>query len=135
MPTHDVTITAGATLEAWADPARPAATQGPSDPGAPSRLNPTDFATHKRWVGTNNSPITLAARLRDGTVAPLDSALGGDLFVWWLVEFPAGGVTGITLTASQSSEATLTPVRTGHYLIGCRRPNNGACLLHLDVDD
>ncbi len=132
MPDFTLRIASGATLELWKDPARPAGTQGGSDPGAPSRLNPLPDAPHRRWVGTIGSPIVVRATV-NGVEAPLDTALGGRLFKAWWVE-QAGPADGPTGTAGKSSEQTFTPLVDGHYTLGVERDQGGAIFVHVDVE-
>jgi len=126
MADFDLTVASGATLQQWLDPER-------TSDGMPSRLNPQQGYPHKRWVGTVGQPITVNARLRAGTLAPLDAALGGLLFVAWMAEYP-GALPGIVGTTGQSSVQTFTPPAPGHYLLGMRRPQHGICLIHIDAE-
>jgi hypothetical protein len=116
---------AGAVLTDWEDPALP---------GAPSRLNARPGRAHKRWVVALGSLVSLRAVV-GGVIAPLDSSLGGRLFVPFAVEVPPGATpfVGFSSPLGQSSHQTLTPTVAGHYALGLRRPNGGIEHVHLDV--
>lgn len=132
MPDFTARVFSGATLELWQDPARPAGTQGGSDPGAPSRVNPLPDAPHRRYVATLGAPVVVRATV-GGVEGPLDSALGGRLFTAWWVE-QAGPAIGPVGTASKSSEQTFTPQAEGHYTLGLERDQGGAIFLPVDVE-
>lgn len=135
MPDFTARITAGAAVDSWLDPARPALTQGPNDPGAPSRLNPRPGYPHKRWVAQPSVAVTFKATVA-GVEGPLDTALGGRLFYCWPIEQPTGSTLPVfTHPAGQTSVRTVLLVAPGHYLFGFgRHGGGGAVLMHVDVD-
>lgn len=127
-------FSAGVTQTTWLDPARPVGTLGPSDLGAPSRLNPHVGRPHLRWMGVAGVAVTVTATV-SSVAAPLDAALGGRLFTAWLVESPAPGPLPISHPAGQSSAQTFTPSTAGHYTFAIERSAGGKVYLHLDVED
>lgn len=132
MPDFTARITSGVTLALWEDPDRPAGTQGPTDPGAPSRLNPLPDSPHRRFVGTVGVAIEVQATVA-GVEGPMDAALGGRLFTaWWLEK--AGLVAGPVGAAGQSSVQTFTPLGEGHYTLGLEREEGGAIFIPVDVE-
>jgi len=123
MPDFEVTV-AGATVEQWLDPAIA---------GAPSRLNPLPGRPSARLIGTVGVAISLTAVVA-GVSAPLDSALGGRLFVCSSVESPLPYPVAFTIpTSGKSSVQEFTPSMAGHYLVCMRRPTGGAWFLHVDA--
>ncbi len=128
-----VAFSAGVTQSTWLDPARPVGTLGPSDLGAPSRLNPHIGRPHLRWMGTIGSAVTLTATV-SGTAGPLDAALGGRLFTCWIVEQPTATPLPISHPAGQSSVQTFTPSAAGHYTLAIERSAGGKVFMHLDVE-
>jgi hypothetical protein len=130
MPGFEVSVT-GVTLVEWADPARPAGTVDAEDPGAPSRVNSKVGTQQRMRLGTVGTPIELTATL-GGVAGPLDSALGGKLFLAWFAE--QAGTVGLVSPAGQSSVQSFTPPTPGHYTVGMFREDSGAVLVHLDVE-
>jgi hypothetical protein len=129
MPNFDLRLAAGASLAQWHDP-DPAPNTADS---RPSRLRPHPGQPFLRWLGKVGILVELRAIVA-GVEAPLDGALGGNLFTAFFAEQPYGGPHGMTQPAGQSSRVRFTPLTPGHYLVGIRRTNGGAILLHLDVD-
>ena len=114
---------AGVSLDTW------------TDTESPSRLNPHPSHPHKFWkVANGANDVTVSCVLNDGTVAPLDAALGGRLFVWHWVEqhsLQQVGPMAIPKTAGQSSVAAFganffNGQAYGHYLLAATRPQGGA---------
>jgi hypothetical protein len=122
MPDFSASFTSGATLVAWTDP--PDATR-------PTRLNPIIGHGHLRRVGVVGDLVSITARVGLVT-APLDTALGGRLFLGMFAETP-GAVPPITSPAGQSSVVSFTPTVAGHYTFMLRRAGGGGLALHLDV--
>lgn len=126
MADFTVVVASGAALEDWLDP--------PTLDGRPSRLNPRPGYPLKRWVGSRTRPIVLHAVV-NGTVAPLDAALGGRLFYAWPVDVPDAALPfgGLSGTPGKSSELTVYAPHIGHYTIALGRPGGGFEHVHLDV--
>lgn len=123
MPDFSASFTAGTTLVAWTDPA---------DATRPSRLNPIIGHGHRRRLGALGVPVTITAKV--GAVsAPLDSALGGRLFLGMFVETPTTIAPAITTPVGQSSVQSFTPPTAGHYTFVLRRDGGGGLFMHLDV--
>lgn len=122
MADFDVIVASGAQLKDWLDP--PVS-------GQPSRINPRPGHPFRRWVGSRSSPVVLKAVV-GGVVAPADGALGGRLFVSWVVEAPVMPVPPPVSVGGFSSTITFTAPDEGHYTIGVRRPDGGLMHIHLD---
>jgi hypothetical protein len=123
----------GFSLAQWLDPARPAGTLSPSDPGEPSRVNARLQAPHTRWRCTVGAGCTVEAIL-DGESEPRDDIadLVGRLFSSWWVEWPAPLVT---LTHDvRTNIISFTPAAAGHYLLAVHRPSGGIVLCHFDAE-
>jgi hypothetical protein len=129
MPNFDLRLAVGASLAQWHDPDPAPNTAG----SMPSRLRPHAGQPFLRWLGKVGILIELRAIVA-GVEAPLDGVLGGNLFTGFLAEQPYGGPQGLTQPAGQTSRVRFTPLTAGHYLVGVRRTNGGAILLHLDVE-
>lgn len=123
MADFTVIPASGVSVVDWIDP---------SSSGAPSRLNSRPGHPQKRYRGALYVPIVLQAVV-GGVVAPLDAALGGRLFVPFVVEAPVLPFTGIISPYGQSSMQVMTAMFPGHYTIGFRRPNGGIEHVHLDI--
>lgn len=138
MPDFTARFSAGVVLEDWLDPARPAETQGPDDPGAPSRLNPRPGYPHKRWVAQTGQEIEIAATVNTVEGLP-DSSLSGRLFFAWTVERPDGAPVPVfthPLGPDQSAIQHVTVYTPGHYCFGIgRQSGGGAILMHVDVEE
>ncbi len=118
----------GVTFEAWADPPE----SSPRE--LPSRLNPNTEHPHTRAVGTTGTAVGFFA-IVDGVAAPLDTALGGELFSAIVVEAP-GAPPACTGLAGQSSVQRFTPAQAGHYtLFMTRQGAHGGIYAHVDVRD
>lgn len=128
MPNFDLRVAAGASLAQWLD-VDPAPNTADS---LPSRLRPHLGLSFLRWLGKVDVEVELRAVVA-GVEAPLDGALGGDLFTASFAE-QAGGPHGMTQPVGQTSKIRFRPLTAGHYTIAVRRNNGGAILLHLDVD-
>ena len=124
MPNFDLTIVSGTTSRGWDDP----------------RLNHRGLAQHlyRRVEPPNELDYTevVIHAVVDGVDAPLDVALGGDLFftsrVSWSGTFPFA----IIPTAGHSS---LIKLRFAHHMLGhqelqVRRANGGAITLSFEVE-
>jgi len=123
MADFTVIAASGLSVDDWLDPA---------SGSAPSRLNSRPGYPQKRYVGTVGVPVVLQAVV-DGVVAPLDAALGGRLFVAFVVEAPVLPFTGIVSPLGQSSVQIVTAYVRGHYTIGIRRPDGGIEHVHMDL--
>jgi hypothetical protein len=123
MPNFEVRITAGATRAIWTDPA---------DGDRPSRLNSDERRPHSYRQVTVGDTVTVSA-IVDGVTAPLDAALGGNLFLWWLGEVPTWPAPALLPTVGQSSVVSFTPEHVGHHLLVCFRSDGGRVLVPLDA--
>lgn len=118
----------GVTLEPWVDPPE----SSPRD--LPSRLNPNAEHPHRRAVGTTGVAVQFLA-IVDGVSAPVDTALGGELFQAIVVEAPGAPPACIGL-AGQSSVQHFTPGLAGHYtFVMTRQGAHGGIYAHVDVTD
>jgi len=122
MPNFTARFSSGTSLEYWDD--APIA-------DSYNRTNAVTGHPHRHVVGAVGVQIELRAMV--GFLdAPDDTDLGGKLFtVWWAealaafaFSYPVGG---------RSSQVRFTPPLAGHYVIGMRREDGGAVLLHLTV--
>ncbi len=131
MAEFDADFSDGATIALWNDP--PSA-----GPGAlPSRLNAFAEHPHLRYVAETGVPVEVTAVV-GGVSAPMDAALGGRLFSFYVIEWPLEGTSPPPATsgaAAQSSVQTFTPTEAGHYTLKMKRPAGGAILLHIDSLD
>jgi hypothetical protein len=123
MPNFDVRITAGATRAVWVDPA---------DGEKPSRLNYNEARPHTYRETTVGVPVTISA-IVNGVTAPLDAALGGDLFTAWFGEVPTWPAPALSSPAGQSSVVTFTPEHEGHHLLVGSRASGGRILVPIEV--
>lgn len=117
----------------WLDPARPAGTLSPSDPGAPSRVNARLQAPHTRWRCVVGTSCTVEAIL-DGESEPTDDIadLGGRLFAWWWSEWTAPLVA--IAPDVRTNIVTVVPATPGHYVLAASRPSGGVVLCHFDAE-
>jgi hypothetical protein len=69
----------------------------------------------------------------DGTDAPLDSELGGNLFYAATVEAPHPWQLPFSNPAGQSSVQRFTPSMLGHYQVYIRRRGGGQIMVHFDA--
>lgn len=85
-------------------------------------------------TGTRRS-FQLSAAV-DGIVLP-DSGLGGDLFVWDVIEKPGNppALPFLNQDVGWSAVADFDVDLPGHYTVVCSRPNGGSMILHVDVED
>lgn len=124
-------VTAGVSLQPWADPA--AVVGGREQPG---RLNPNPDHGHTRYVGAVGTQVELTAVVPGLGSAPLDTALvDGNLFKAELIEFPGDhGTPGFSSPGGQSSVQHFTPLDTGHHTVIISRDGHGGIIVHVDVD-
>lgn len=113
----------GAEFRRWTDPV------GPN--GEPSRIRPRPGFAQLYPVVTVGQLVTLIATPFGASSGPPDTALGGRLFFPFLVE--GFGPPMFVSIPGQSSIIAWTPGNAGHHLVGVRRPNGGAVLMHVDV--
>lgn len=124
----DAAFSDGTTVEPWNDPA---------SGGIPSRQNAFPDHPHLRHVAETGSPVEVTATV-GGVAAPMDAALGGRLFSFYVVEWPLEGTSpppATTGAAAQSSVQTFTPPAAGHYTLKMKRPEGGSIYLHVDAVD
>jgi hypothetical protein len=126
----DFTIEAvsGLTLEPWTDP-------DTVDPDRPSRLNPRPGLQHTFYVLRDSvTAITIGCRV-DGTLTPLDGALGGRLFTWGWVDIPYLPLPVIVPSLLRSSRVIFPAgvFASGHFTIQALRPSGGAVGFSFDV--
>jgi hypothetical protein len=119
----DVRVISGVTIDRWTDPA--------SSTGKPSRVRSRPGRPQLYWKGKAGQVIVLQAVV-NGFVAPPDSGLGGRLFSPYLPE--GFGPPYFAATANFSSIVRWTPTSPGHHVVGIRRTNGGAMLLHFDIE-
>lgn len=124
MPDFSAVFSQGTTLVAWTDP---------PDAFRPSRLNPIIGHGHQRRVGTIGVSVSVLATV-GGVSGPLDSALGGRLFLGMFAESP-GSPPAMNPVPGQSSLQRFRPAEGGHYTFVMRRDGGGAIFFHLDVPD
>jgi hypothetical protein len=117
-------FTSGVVLKPWTDP---------DSVSSAGRLNPQAEHAHKRIVGTVGVQVELTARV-GGVEAPLDGALGGNLFTASFDETPSVSLPVISSPGGQSSVQRFTPNVVGHYTLRMLRPSGGAIIHHIDVD-
>lgn len=123
MADFEVVFHSGVTYANWVDPV------GPS--GQPSRVNSKVAYPQRRVVAVVGTQVELRCVV-GGVSAPLDTALGGRLFVPFFISRP---VTPITWSSpvGQSSIQRFTPPAPGHYEFRVRRPQGGCWILRLDA--
>jgi hypothetical protein len=124
MADFTVVPTSGLTVADWLDP--------PSSSGQPSRLNASANHPNKRYVAAVGTPVVLKAVV-GGVVGPADAALGGRLFVGYVIEAPGMPTPGLASPAGFSSVLTIIPAQAGHYTVRVRRPNGGNEHIHFDA--
>jgi hypothetical protein len=117
-------FTGGAVVQPWLDP-------GLGD--RPDRLNPRAEHLHRRHVGEVGVEVEVSGRV-GGVLAPLDAALGGQLFTAFIAEAPAFPAPPVTNPGGQSSVQRFTPLAVGHYTLRIVREAHGSLVLHLDVE-
>lgn len=116
-------FTAGTIVVPWDDPALGA---------RPGRLNPRAEHPHRRVEGDVGVQIAVSARV-GGVLAPLDAALGGELFSAFFAEAPVFPAPALSSPAGQSSVQRFTPAVAGHYTLRLLRENHGSLFVHVDV--
>ncbi len=104
----------------------------------PTRVNPSLAAVHRFLVAKiplgGNALVQLEATINN-VIVP-DSGLGGDLFSVGLLENPNLAPVFVNPTAPGfSALQSLRLEAEGHYTIEMRRPNGGAIIFHLDVEE
>jgi len=120
MADFDIQITSGASVKDFLDDR------------VPSRLNPPAEYPHRYWhVLHTAATVRFSVSLDDGTLEPVDGALGGDLFRWSWVERPLSvGELAIPSPAGLSSVAEFTAAaftgREGYHLLRAERDNHGS---------
>jgi hypothetical protein len=119
----DVRVISGVTVERWTDPA--------SSTGKPSRVRSHPGRPQLYWKGKVWQVVTLQAVI--GGFVAADGSLGGRLFTPYLAEGFGPGY--FEATADFSSTVRWTPTSPGHHVVGIRRPNGGAMLVHFDIED
>jgi hypothetical protein len=125
MANFRASFTSGVVLTAWTDPA---------DADRPSRLNAKSTRPHQRQLGTVGTEVQITAVV-DGAGAPLDAALGGDLFYTMWADYPTSApLPAVSSPVGQSSVQRFTPAAAGHYCIVMRRANGGGIFMHVDVE-
>jgi hypothetical protein len=129
MSDFSARITAGVASAIWTDPATGS---------APTRLNPIASLPHRRAVVDEGAYGALTVKATVGGVeGPADAALGGRLFTWSWVEFPAAvPPPPFVPTAGSSSILTFAAAfvgLVGHWVLCCARDGGGAQLIPFDV--
>ena len=130
MPNFDAKVF-GSSVLPWPDPA--------SATGEPSRLHPD--APYPQWlwvVHPGGSGVGFSIRcIVNGVEAPLDTALGGDLFTWSWVDQPLATAPTWSSPAGQSSIRNIT-IASGvaaHFSVLVRRSNGGGIIVPFDAWD
>lgn len=123
MADFRVEFTDGASVQPWQDIA---------SGSRPGRLNPRPEHQHRRHVGTIDVEVEVSARV-GGVLAPLDAALGGELFTALFVETP-GVPPALTSPGGQSSVQRFTPLQPGHYTLRLVREAHGSVIVHIDIE-
>ena len=117
-------FSAGAVVVPWDDPAFGA---------RPGRLNPRPEHPHRRHRGNVGVQVQVSARVA-GVLAPLDAALGGELFTAFFAEAPVFPAPNLTNPGGQSSVQRFTPIVPGHYTLRLVREGHGSLFLHVDIE-
>lgn len=116
-------FTSGTTAVPWDDPALGA---------RPGRLNPRAEHPHRRVQGTLGVQIEISMRV-GGVLAPLDAALGGQLFTAFFAESAVFPPPALSSPAGQSSVQRFTPTVAGHYTLRVVREGHGSLFVHVDA--
>ena len=104
----------------------------PANGSRPGRLNPRAEHQHRRHEGDLGVQVEVSARVA-GVLAPLDAALGGELFTAFFAEAPVFPAPALTSPAGQSSVQRFTPIVAGHYTLRLVREGHGSLFVHVDV--
>ena len=123
MAEFTVQVASGVTVERWTDPA--------SSTGKPSRVAPHPGKPQLYYRAKQSDTIVLKAVL-GGVVAPADATLSGRLFAPFLTE--GFGPPLFASPVGYSSIIAWNPVNPGHHVVGIRRPQGGAVLVHFDIE-
>lgn len=123
MPNFEVRITAGVSRAVWSDP--PTMTK-------PSRLNANETRPHTFRQATVGESVTLSA-IVDGVVGPLDTALDGDTFTWWVAECPMWPAPALSSPGGQSSVVSFEPEHPGHHTLVGYRTSGGRVLVPVEA--
>lgn len=148
MASFRIVPASGWSSQEWSDPERAPRTL-PSDPGqpyfnrldpgAPSRVNPRSGIPQRRRQCLVGQPAVLQAlKFTDFVLWYDDFSLDGRTYSWWWVERPgiddpAVCYPNLVSVVNESPSVTFTPLTAGHYLIGCRRPQEGIAMFHFDA--
>lgn len=116
-------FTAGAAVVPWDDPA---------SGSRPGRLNARAEHQHRRHEGDLGVQVEVSARVA-GALAPLDAALGGELFTAFIAESPVFPAPALTSPGGQSSVQRFTPIVAGHYTLRLVREGHGSLFVHVDI--
>ena len=116
-------FTSGAAVVPWTDPA---------SGSRPGRLNPRAEHPHRGHEGDLGVQVEVSARV-GGVLAPLDAALGGELFTAFFAESPVFPAPALTSPGGQSSVVRFTPLVAGHYTLRLVREAHGSLFVHVDV--
>ncbi len=104
-----------------------------------SRLNPDpEHLPSYRKITIVAGAATVEFRaIVGGVEAPLDTALGGDLFTAAWAEWSGISPPPIVQTSGQTSvlNVPLTSSNVGHFCLSLTRPNGGGMLIHFDVEE
>jgi hypothetical protein len=122
MADFEVRVVAGIELRRWVDP--------PGSSGQPSRVRPHPGLEQLYRRAKLGQVVQLRAVV-GGVEAPLDSTLGGRLFAPFLTE--GFGPPFFSCPPGQTSIVLWTPKNPGHHVVGIRRHQGGAVLIHFDV--
>lgn len=116
-----------AVVQSWLDPAG----TGPGGSSQPSRINARSGLPLRRYVATTGY-LQLAAVV-GGVQGPPDSALGGNLFLWDVIEAPVAYPVPILQDFGYTSIADVRLDVAGHYTIQALHAGGGSVLVHVDV--
>lgn len=102
-----------------------------------SRLNadPEHLHSHRKYVLVGGTVSVQFRAIVGGVDAPLDAALGGNLFTAAWVEWSGSSQPAMTQNAGQSSVVYITATAVGHYCVSFTRTNGGGMLVHFDVEE
>jgi hypothetical protein len=130
MPNFDVLIDGGDEVP-WVDAAS-------LSPQAPSRLNPDPehLPSYRRILVSFGLANFEVHAVVGGVEAPLDAALGGDLFTAAWVEWSGPFPPAIVQPAGQTSvcQIEVSTLHEGHFCLSVSRANGGGVLVHFDVE-